>query len=48
VLLLSGYARDSAMLGPQVAFLQKPFLPRVLTAKVQELLEHPAAARSRT
>jgi two-component system cell cycle sensor histidine kinase/response regulator CckA len=47
VLLLSGYGRDSAMLGPQVAFLQKPFPPRVLTAKVHELLEHPAAARSR-
>jgi len=47
VLLLSGYARDSAMMGSQVAFLQKPFPPRVLAAKVQEILGPAAAARRR-
>jgi two-component system, cell cycle sensor histidine kinase and response regulator CckA len=46
VLLLSGYARDSVMMGPRVAFLQKPFPPHVLAAKVHEILE-PAAARRR-
>ncbi len=47
VLLLSGYARDAAMLGPQVPFLQKPFSPRVLGAKVREILGPDAAAHRR-
>lgn len=46
VLLLSGYARDPGMLGPAAAFLQKPFNPRTLAAKVHELLDQQAAHRS--
>jgi CheY-like chemotaxis protein len=38
VLLLSGYARDPALLDPQVPFLQKPFRPLALLALVQDLL----------
>jgi two-component system cell cycle sensor histidine kinase/response regulator CckA len=46
VLLLSGYARDSAMLGPPAAYLQKPFSPRTLAAKVDELLARADTRRS--
>ena len=44
VLLVSGYSRDSQLLDPRVAFLQKPFRPRALTDMVRGLLD-PEAAR---
>jgi two-component system, cell cycle sensor histidine kinase and response regulator CckA len=39
VLLVSGYSRDSELLDPRVAFLQKPFRPRDLTDMVRGLLD---------
>jgi len=39
VLLVSGYSRDSQLLDPRVAFLQKPFRPRALTDMVHGLLD---------
>jgi CheY-like chemotaxis protein len=44
VLLVSGYSRDSELLDPCVAFLQKPFRPQALTDMVRGLLD-PSAAR---
>jgi len=44
VLLVSGYSRDSELLDPRVAFLQKPFRPQVLADLVRELLD-PGASR---
>src|ERR1700726_1705525 len=44
VLLVSGYSRDSQLLDPWVAFLQKPFRPQALTDMVRGLLD-PEAAR---
>ncbi len=39
VLLVSGYSRDSELLDPRVAFLQKPFRPQALTDLVRGLLD---------
>jgi len=39
VLMVSGYSRDSELLDPRDAFLQKPFRPQVLTDMVRELLD---------
>lgn len=44
VLLVSGYSRDSQLLDPRVAFLQKPFRPQALTDMVRGLLD-PEASR---
>ncbi|MBV8200304.1 MAG: response regulator [Acidobacteria bacterium] len=46
VLLLSGYGRDCAMLEPPAAFMEKPFNPRALAAKVHEVLDQAAARRT--
>jgi len=47
VLLLSGYGRDPALLDEGVDFMQKPFRPSALVARVRELLDlAPAATRS--
>jgi CheY-like chemotaxis protein len=43
VLLVSGYSRDSQLLDPRVAFLQKPFRPQALTDMVRGLLDPDAA-----
>jgi two-component system cell cycle sensor histidine kinase/response regulator CckA len=43
VLLLSGYAPDPARLDRGAAFLQKPFRPAQLVAKVRALLDSAAA-----
>jgi two-component system, cell cycle sensor histidine kinase and response regulator CckA len=43
VLLVSGYSRDSQLLDPRVAFLQKPFRPQALTDMVRGLLDREAA-----
>ena len=43
VLLVSGYSRDSELLDPRVAFLQKPFRPQALTNMVRGLLVPDAA-----
>jgi two-component system, cell cycle sensor histidine kinase and response regulator CckA len=39
VLLVSGYSRDSELLDPRVAFLQKPFRPQALAEMVRGLLD---------
>jgi DNA-binding response OmpR family regulator len=42
VLLISGYPSDSAEVGGDIgdaAFLQKPFTPRTLVARVREMLQ---------
>jgi two-component system cell cycle sensor histidine kinase/response regulator CckA len=39
VLLLSGYSRDPALLDAEVDFLQKPFRPSALVARVREILD---------
>lgn len=44
VLLVSGYSRDSQLLDPRVAFLEKPFRPQALADMVRRLLD-PDAAR---
>jgi CheY-like chemotaxis protein len=47
VLLLSGYGRDPAYLDDGVDFMQKPFRPSALVARVREILDlAPAAARA--
>jgi len=47
VLLLSGYGRDPDFLDAGVDFLQKPFRPSALVAKVREILDcAPATTRS--
>ena len=38
VLLLSGYSRADTLVGEETAFLEKPFRPRALAAKVREIL----------
>jgi two-component system, cell cycle sensor histidine kinase and response regulator CckA len=43
VLLVSGYSRDSELLDPRVAFLQKPFRPQTLTDLVRGLLDPDAS-----
>ena len=43
VLLVSGYSRDSQLLDPRVAFLQKPFRPQALTDMVRGLLDPDAS-----
>ena len=44
VLLLSGYGRDPALLDAGVDFLQKPFRPSALVARVREILDLAPAA----
>ena len=44
VLLVSGYSRDSELVDPRDAFLQKPFRPQALTDVVRGLLD-PDASR---
>jgi len=47
VLLLSGYVQDPALLDAGVEFLQKPFRPSALVARVREILDlAPAAMES--
>jgi hypothetical protein len=50
VLFISGYTDDAivrkGVLGPDAAFLQKPFTPEVLARRVRELLD-PAQAQAR-
>ena len=47
VLLLSGYGRDAALFDAGVDFLQKPFRPSALVARVREILDlAPATTRS--
>ena len=47
VLLLSGYDLDPAFLDAGVGFLQKPFRPSALVARVREILDFaPASTRS--
>jgi two-component system cell cycle sensor histidine kinase/response regulator CckA len=43
VLLVSGYSRDSELLDPRVAFLQKPFRPQALKDMVRGLLDPDAS-----
>jgi two-component system cell cycle sensor histidine kinase/response regulator CckA len=49
VLFMSGYTDDviahGGVLEPGVAFLQKPFTPRVLTQKIREVLDQPVHAK---
>ena len=44
ILFISGYAEaaKSALSGPNISFLAKPFRASVLTRKVRELLDRPA------
>jgi DNA-binding NarL/FixJ family response regulator len=45
VLFMSGYADDSifrhGLLDPQVAYVQKPLTPKMLSARVREVLDAP-------
>jgi len=47
VLFMSGYATDvlsaQGVLDPNVAFLEKPFLPAALVGKVRQVLDEPSA-----
>ena len=47
VIYMSGYTDDVLMrtgaLGPGMSFLQKPLRPEVLTARVRDVLDQPAA-----
>ncbi|MEA2609227.1 MAG: hypothetical protein QOJ75_1470, partial [Chloroflexota bacterium] len=50
ILFMSGYADDvlsaQGVLDPNVAFLEKPFLPADLARKVRQVLDEPPAAAS--
>jgi len=48
ILFISGYTDNAivskGMLDPGIWFLQKPFTPAALAAKVREILDHPGKA----
>jgi two-component system, cell cycle sensor histidine kinase and response regulator CckA len=51
ILYMSGYASDSivhGVLDGGLSFLQKPFVPAALAARVREVLDAPSAVKSRS